>query len=65
MDVQSRVVIEPSAQGMVDATSSPPWLDEMEPAAARKVLDELQADPVGLRARTQATSFLRDALGTA
>ena len=43
MAVQSRVVLEPSAQGIVDATSQPPFLYELEPAAARKVLDDLQA----------------------
>ena len=39
-------VYEPSAQGIVDATSKPPFLYELEPAAARKVLDDLQAAPV-------------------
>ena len=46
MAVQSRIVLEPSAQGIVDATSTPPFLYELEPAAARKVLDDLQAAPV-------------------
>jgi acetyl esterase len=46
MTVQNRVVLEPSAQGIVDATSTPPFLYELEPAAARKVLDDLQAAPV-------------------
>ena len=46
MNVQNRVVLEPSAQGIVDATSTPPFLYELEPAAARKVLDDLQAAPV-------------------
>ena len=46
MAVQSRIVLEPSAQGIVDATSKPPFLYELEPAAARKVLDDLQAAPV-------------------
>ncbi len=45
MAVQSRVVLEPSAQGIVDATSTPPFLYELEPAAARKVLEDLQAAP--------------------
>ena len=36
MAVQSRVVLEPSAQGIVDATSTPPFLYELEPAAARR-----------------------------
>jgi acetyl esterase/lipase len=39
-------VLEPSAQGIVDATSTPPFLYELEPAAARKVLEDLQAAPI-------------------
>ena len=46
MSVQSRIVLEPSAQAIVDATSQPPFLYELEPAAARKVLDDLQAAPI-------------------
>ena len=46
MAVQSAIVLEPSAQGIVDATSKPPFLYELEPAAARKVLDDLQAAPI-------------------
>ena len=46
MAVQSRIVLEPSAQAIVDATSQPPFLYELEPAAARKVLDDLQAAPI-------------------
>ena len=46
MAVQSRIVLEPSAQGIVDATSMPPFIYELEPAAARKVLDDLQAAPI-------------------
>jgi acetyl esterase/lipase len=46
MSVQSKIVLEPSAQEIVDATSVPPFLYELEPAAARKVLDDLQAAPV-------------------
>jgi acetyl esterase/lipase len=48
MAVQSRIVLEPSAQGIVDATAVPPFIYELEPAAARRVLDDLQADPSGL-----------------
>src|SRR5262245_12891094 len=40
------VVLEPAAQDLVDATSRPPFLYELEPAAARKVLDDLQAAPI-------------------
>ena len=46
MAVQSRIVLEPSAQDVVDATSTPPFLYELEPAAARKVLEDLQAAPI-------------------
>jgi acetyl esterase/lipase len=46
MAVQSRIVLEPSAQAVVDATSTPPFLYELEPAAARKVLEERQAAPI-------------------
>ena len=46
MSVQSRIVLEPSAQGIVDATSTHPFLYELEPAQARKVLDDLQAAPI-------------------
>jgi acetyl esterase len=46
VSVQSPIVLEPSAQGIVDATSTHPFLYELEPAAARKVLDDLQAAPI-------------------
>jgi acetyl esterase len=48
MTAQCCVVLEPSAQGIVDVISKPPSLYELEPAAARKVLDDLQAAPAGL-----------------
>ncbi|MFJ7072170.1 alpha/beta hydrolase [Streptomyces sp. NPDC098781] len=40
------IVLEPEAQELADATSQHPFLYEMEPPAARKVLDDLQAAPV-------------------
>ena len=40
MAVRSTIVLEPSAQGIVEATSTPPFLYELDPAAARKVLDD-------------------------
>jgi acetyl esterase len=46
MPVQSRIVLEDSAQAIVDATSTPPLLYELEPSEARKVLDDLQAAPI-------------------
>ncbi len=46
MATQTRIALEPSAQGIVDATSTPPFLYELEPAAARKVLEDLQSGPI-------------------
>jgi acetyl esterase len=46
MAVQSRIVLEPSAQGVVDATSTHPFIYELEPGDARKVLEDLQSGPV-------------------
>jgi acetyl esterase len=46
MTIQSRIVLEPSAQAIVDATSTPPFIYELEPSKARKVLDDLQAGPI-------------------
>lgn len=44
--VQSRVVLEPAAQDLVEATASPTFLSDMGPEGARAFLDELQARPV-------------------
>jgi len=49
MAVGSRIVLEPSAQSVVDATSTPPFIYELEPADARKVLEDLQAAPIDTR----------------
>jgi acetyl esterase len=46
MSVQTKIVLEPAAQELADATSRPPFLYELEYLAARKVLDDLQAGPV-------------------
>jgi acetyl esterase len=46
MSVHPTIVLEPAAQDLADATSKPPFLYEIGPAAARKVLDDLQAAPV-------------------
>jgi acetyl esterase len=46
MNPQTPIVLEPAAQELADATSRPPFLYEMEPAAARQVLNDLQAAPV-------------------
>jgi acetyl esterase len=45
-DVQNPVVLEPAAQALVEATAKPPFLYEMAPVAARKVLDDLQSAPI-------------------
>ena len=44
--VEPRIVLEPAAQDLAEATSTPPFLYELGPEAARKVLDDLQAAPV-------------------
>ena len=46
MSVQTHVVLEPAAQALADATSKPPFLFELGPDKARKVLDDLQAAPI-------------------
>src|SRR6476659_5641052 len=40
------VVLEPASQAFVDATASPPYLYELTPDEARKVLDDVQAAPI-------------------
>ncbi|MGW9629607.1 alpha/beta hydrolase [Agromyces sp. NPDC055520] len=39
-------VLETSAQGIADATSTPPFLYQLGPDGARKVLDDIQAAPI-------------------
>ncbi|WP_369269265.1 alpha/beta hydrolase [Streptomyces sp. R11] len=39
-------ILEPEAQELADATANPPYLYELGPEGARKVLDDLQAAPV-------------------
>lgn len=39
-------ILEPAAQELADATAAPPFLYEIGPERARKVLDDLQAAPV-------------------
>lgn len=39
-------VLEPAAQEFADATSTPPFLYQLGPEGARKVLDDLQAAPI-------------------
>jgi acetyl esterase len=38
--------LEPAAQEIANATSKPPYLFELGPDGARKVLDDIQAAPV-------------------
>ena len=44
--VVPRVVLEPAAQDLVEATASPTFLSDMGVDGARKVLDDLQAAPI-------------------
>jgi acetyl esterase len=46
MAVHTKIVLEPAAQELADATSKPPFLYELDYPEARKVLDNLQAAPV-------------------
>lgn len=39
-------ILEPAAQMIADNTSKPPFLYEIGPDAARKVLDDIQAAPI-------------------
>jgi acetyl esterase/lipase len=45
-ETMSKPVLESAAQGIADATSKPPFLYELGPDGARKVLDDIQAAPV-------------------
>ncbi|MGW1544791.1 alpha/beta hydrolase [Streptomyces sp. NPDC002309] len=42
----TKPVLEPGAQEIAEATANPPFLYELGPEGARKVLDDLQAAPV-------------------
>lgn len=42
----SKPILEKEAQDIVDATSKPPFLYELGPEGARKVLDDLQSAPI-------------------
>ncbi|MFJ9131271.1 alpha/beta hydrolase [Streptomyces sp. NPDC102340] len=42
----NRPILEPAAQDIADATATPPFLYELGPDGARKVLDDLQAAPI-------------------
>ncbi|MGP4085147.1 alpha/beta hydrolase [Streptomyces sp. KR55] len=42
----NKPILEPAAQKIAEATANPPFLYELGPEGARKVLDDLQAAPV-------------------
>ena len=42
----AHVVLEPASQAFVEATANPPFLYELTPDEARKVLDDVQAAPI-------------------
>jgi len=42
----SKPILEPAAQEIAEATSKPPFLYELGPERARKVLDDIQAAPI-------------------
>jgi acetyl esterase len=44
--ITSPVVLEPASQAFVEATATPPFLYELTPDEARKVLDDVQAAPI-------------------
>ncbi|WP_456824522.1 alpha/beta hydrolase [Cellulomonas sp. P5_E12] len=44
--MSTRPILEPAAQAFADATSTPPFLYELGPEGARKVLDDVQAAAV-------------------
>jgi acetyl esterase/lipase len=46
MTAQQPIVLEPAARQIVEMTAKPPFFYQMEPPAARKVLDDIQAQPV-------------------
>src|SRR5690348_5263588 len=44
--MRTAVVLEKASQEFVEATSKPPFLYELTPNEARKVLDDVQAEPI-------------------
>ena len=40
------VVLEPASQAFVEASATPPFLYQLTPAEARKVLDDVQSAPI-------------------
>jgi hypothetical protein len=46
MSATGPIVLEPAAQQVADAFSKPPFLYEMAPADARKLLEDAQSAPI-------------------
>src|SRR3954462_9216874 len=46
INAHAPVVLEPASQEFVEATADPPFLYELTPDEARKVLDDVQAAPI-------------------
>jgi acetyl esterase len=46
INTHAPVVLEPASQAFVEATANPPFLYELTPDEARKVLDDVQAAPI-------------------
>ena len=42
----NKVILEPAAQKLADASSKPPFLYQLGPEGARQVLDDIQAAPI-------------------
>ena len=45
-NVMSKHILEPAALELADATAKPPFLYQLGPDGARKVLDDIQAAPI-------------------
>jgi hypothetical protein len=52
-------VLEPASHDFAEATAKPPFLDQLTPTEARKVLDDVQAAPID---KLPVEDRLRDAL---
>jgi acetyl esterase/lipase len=46
INTHARVELEPASQDFVEATANPPFIYELTPDEARKVLDDVQAEPI-------------------
>ncbi|MFI1769917.1 alpha/beta hydrolase [Streptomyces sp. NPDC020800] len=57
------LILERPAQELADATSNPPFLYELKPTEARKVLDDLQAAPIDKLPISEEWITVRAAVG--